>query len=306
MKDCIRKACQALRDGNRGDRTGYASSIAVPEDVKYEADERTGSGLSLKEHAASVVARSIPAGKASGKKKPPPKTSGEAETIAAAAAASRDPQELPKNGIAADAAKASEDDLSHTVTRWAKRQRTNESLPGKEMDTPASISFDDGHVFAAAVATRPSSGGHITPPAPANFVAPAPVTTTPMMHPYQLHRSVFSITDQPTVASSDPPHFPPSPARDPTVDSTEAAAAPYSPVIWDRQHLEEDDDEVAIGDWKPHPYDPEGDHHQPGYDVLQSAVAAASALSSEIRDGEYPVLSGDDVPHRSLNLSELD
>ena len=56
-KEVLKKTCQAVRDCNRNDRSGYASGISIPEDVKQHAEERSKLGLSLKEYAAAAVAR---------------------------------------------------------------------------------------------------------------------------------------------------------------------------------------------------------------------------------------------------------
>jgi hypothetical protein len=78
-KERIKKTCQALRDCNRNDRTGYGVSVTIPEDVKQQADELSKSGLSLKEYAANKVAKTH--NEKTPLKKKPPST---AETHAAA------------------------------------------------------------------------------------------------------------------------------------------------------------------------------------------------------------------------------
>lgn len=47
----IRKTCQALRDCNRNDRTGYAASVFVPEDVSFSEQIRSKLGLTNKQFA---------------------------------------------------------------------------------------------------------------------------------------------------------------------------------------------------------------------------------------------------------------
>ena len=49
--EVVKKTCQALRDCNRQDRTGYASQVAIPEDVLQQQAVRSQSGLSGLEHA---------------------------------------------------------------------------------------------------------------------------------------------------------------------------------------------------------------------------------------------------------------
>lgn len=268
--DCIRKASQALRDCNRSDRSGYAASIAVPEDVQQEAAERTESGLSLKDHAAVVAARS---NLLLVSKKDSISAAASALAVAPVANAESSTQTfkgLPKRSnddITADSAAVSYDELYHPESEWIKRLRTDAPVHGTGPEGPMAIPFDDGQGLEASVAARPRSDGHITPPAPANHKTAVPVTSTPMNHPYQLqqhdlHVGLVGRTD--TLESvGNPPGMPPSPLYSGTANSGEAATAPYSPVVWNRRHLDDDEDEVDMGDWKPHPFEPDGDHHQP-------------------------------------------
>ena len=54
----IKKTCQALRDCNRQDRTGYAATVTVPEDVRQSAALRSQTGMTNKEYAEqAAVAR---------------------------------------------------------------------------------------------------------------------------------------------------------------------------------------------------------------------------------------------------------
>jgi hypothetical protein len=54
-REAIKKTCQALRDCNRQDRTGYAAAVAVPEDVRYNQELRSKMGLSNKEYAEQMA-----------------------------------------------------------------------------------------------------------------------------------------------------------------------------------------------------------------------------------------------------------
>jgi hypothetical protein len=56
-KDSIKKTCQALRDCNRLDRTGYALSVSVPDDVQYFEQMRSQSGLTNKQYAEITAAK---------------------------------------------------------------------------------------------------------------------------------------------------------------------------------------------------------------------------------------------------------
>jgi hypothetical protein len=55
--EAIKKTCQALRDCNRQDRTGYAASVFVPEDVSFSEHIRSKSGLTNKQLAEMAAAQ---------------------------------------------------------------------------------------------------------------------------------------------------------------------------------------------------------------------------------------------------------
>ena len=52
---CVKKVCQALRDCNRGDRTGYADGVKAPDDVKEAHEKRQQSGLTNRQQAAAAA-----------------------------------------------------------------------------------------------------------------------------------------------------------------------------------------------------------------------------------------------------------
>lgn len=55
--EAIKKTCQALRDCNRQDRTGYAASVSVPEDVSASKQARSVLGLTNKQLAELAAAQ---------------------------------------------------------------------------------------------------------------------------------------------------------------------------------------------------------------------------------------------------------
>ena len=55
--EAIKKTCQALRDCNRQDRTGYAASVSVPEDVSASKQARSVLGLTNKQLAERAAAQ---------------------------------------------------------------------------------------------------------------------------------------------------------------------------------------------------------------------------------------------------------
>ena len=54
-REAIKKACQALRDCNRADRTTYAHGVAAPADVKAVAEELATGGMALKDRASKAA-----------------------------------------------------------------------------------------------------------------------------------------------------------------------------------------------------------------------------------------------------------
>lgn len=64
-RECIKKTCQALRDCNRSDRTGYAEGIVAPVDVLRNTATRNAHGLSGKQQAAASAAATAAAAAAS-------------------------------------------------------------------------------------------------------------------------------------------------------------------------------------------------------------------------------------------------
>jgi len=60
-RDAVKKTCQALRDCNRQDRTGYAEGVAAPSDVKHVVEQVSKAGLSVKERAVAAAAMIGPA-----------------------------------------------------------------------------------------------------------------------------------------------------------------------------------------------------------------------------------------------------
>lgn len=58
-QESIKKACQALRDCNRQDRSGYAAAVEVPPDVRQVEEIRLQTGLSNKEYAEQIAAAAL-------------------------------------------------------------------------------------------------------------------------------------------------------------------------------------------------------------------------------------------------------
>jgi hypothetical protein len=58
-KEIIKKTCQALRDCNRLDRTGYATGVREPEDVKLLKAKAEKEGLSVKDRAKAAIKQNM-------------------------------------------------------------------------------------------------------------------------------------------------------------------------------------------------------------------------------------------------------
>lgn len=58
-QETIKKTCQALRDCNRQDRSGYAATVEVPQDVRQVEKIRQQTGLSNKEYAEQIAAAAL-------------------------------------------------------------------------------------------------------------------------------------------------------------------------------------------------------------------------------------------------------
>jgi hypothetical protein len=303
-RECIKKTCQALRDCNRMDRIGYAAQVAVPEDVKESADERSKTGLSLKEHAAAAVAKANPSTLHSHHLNMNPPALDQNYASAAT---------FPQRKRSLDSAARFSPSVEHAA-EWLKKQRTDDPFSTSSFPEPSD-----------PVLSSLSSGMHSTP---ASFVAPVPVSTTPpnsqqnadFPHPYTDHIPLSQHTTSPQLPAS-PSSF--------HHEAQVAIVAPYSPVaILSPQGPEAGDEGI------PSPQDLDGTHfhHQRAYlnhhhhheqthqfheqhfqhhanqsdDVLQSAAEAAAALINHPDHGSsLSLLSGDDLPHGSLGISDL-
>lgn len=58
-REAVKKTCQALRDCNRSDRTGYAAAVEPPDDVRIIAETRSALGMTNKQYAEAAVARAM-------------------------------------------------------------------------------------------------------------------------------------------------------------------------------------------------------------------------------------------------------
>jgi hypothetical protein len=314
-RECIKKACQALRDCNRQDRVGYAAQVMAPTDVAVSADERAKSGLSLKEHAAAAVARAHP----------------EPFNYSLISPVMDQQSAFPEEQLSLRTSEstkrsARDENISPTVdmaAQWLKKQRTEE---------PRSFAIASRGSAADPVLSTASIQAHTTP---APLVAPVPVSTTPAsaqshshgnphMEHYDpgYHMMVSHHADSPNLPSPTSYHH-----------HESMAPAPYSPVVLLNDHDHVDEAMDRSGDIDPHPHldpyhsthddnnnDQFGEHHpfssphhedqdENTVDFKAAAAAASSSLghhSHHHRHNSLTLINGEDyVAHDSLHISDL-
>lgn len=127
-KEAIKKTCQALRDCNRPDRTGYAASIVVPPDVKNLEEIRSQTGMSNKQLAQIAAAKA--------------KKQAE-EAAAMSGKRPRSVETIPSNSYATATNWGSISPSVENAAEWLKRQKTSQPLlefktplPPATLDTP--------------------------------------------------------------------------------------------------------------------------------------------------------------------------
>lgn len=323
-RECIKKACQALRDCNRQDRQGYAAQVTAPTDVAASAEERAKSGMSLKEHAAAAVARAHPE----------PFNYPFNPAVIDEQSAGPTEQNLLNQRTGENSKRSSrEDNVSPTVdmaAQWLKKQRTEE--PRSFAITSQGPEDEADPVFSTA------SNHPLSTPAP--LVAPVPVSTTPAsaqshhhLHPGNPHMTHHYDPGYHLVTShhTDSPQLP-----SPTAyhHHEAIAPAPYSPVVLLNDHDDDrdmdrnsgidphahldpyngtHDDDTHFDEH--HPFNSTHDHHhhedpdQNTDDFKAAAAAAASSLGHHPhhhRDNSLTLLNGeDDGAHDSLHISDL-
>ncbi|KAL3914872.1 MAG: hypothetical protein SGILL_005908 [Bacillariaceae sp.] len=339
-KEVLKKTAQALRDCNRSDRSGYAASVDMPEDVKYVAAERVNSGMTLKAHAKACVARATAPSTNIDKAAFDARAKMRSQLARNPKSSADDRKPAAKDSITAEAEAARLMDDS-----WLKRppppQEDIEPLPafGESTCSPhgtagALNSRETVRAYSPPIATSmPMVAAQATPIAPPHM-APAPVTNTPIQggHPYQsqlLVHTGYSPSSQsmPGPLRQPPPPMPPPsgspvyhedplfqapPAGDHPLTAEEetsvhARMAPFSPVIWGRHNedgqedLDDATEPVPMAEWK--------DEDIQSDDALQTAAHAAAAIinGTSSNPHDFPLLSGDDIPHGcSLDLNQLE
>lgn len=337
-RECVKKALQALRDCNRPDRSGYAAQVSVPTDVKQSAEERTKSGMSLKEHAAAAVAKCNPSNLPPTAQHPqqPPldinasildhKFDGNGTDAGMYLSRKRSGEEI------SDA--ESSDRLSPSIenaAEWLKKQRGEDPLPIDHQATP---------VYSSSNEIGEPIDIHSTP---TPHVAPVPVSTTPVSTHNYAQTGHCALDSSLVPQNNTSPHIH-SPShyhhhhQEHQEAATEAASvtAPYSPVALltpqtTRESLVDHpsphglDDRHSDDDAAPHfaehdyashhehqhqsfdaHFNPEPHHHVQPLDMLQSAADAAEVMmDNSVQQGAFALLGGDDVTHEALGICDL-
>jgi hypothetical protein len=292
LQESIKKTCQALRDCNRTDRTGYAAQVAVPQDVQDNAEKRKVSGLSLKEHAAAAVAKANPATLHPHhlNLNPPPLDQLPFTTTTTYTSFTR-----PSNGYSPPDVVGKMSPSVDNAAEWLKRQRTADSYAGV---SPSSNHLDP-----------------VLPPLQASAPASHSIAAAPSINhsPYQQFRQPHSYHLQNQGLASPPPlHSGPAFHHDPqAVAAAAAVVAPYSPVRYPHSLPMVSSSEVGETpeDTDNSPHDllihHDHQHHQTDQiDILQSAADAAAALvNSPLHQAN--AFSLDEVPPGSLGSADL-
>ena len=320
QKECIKKACQALRDCNRLDRTGYAAQVSIPKDVKDNAEERAKAGLSLKEHAAAKVQNAKPF--VVHKQTPDPKSSKNANVTLSP----RDSRRKKRSATEICSTVSRDTPVELNTDEWTKRPRASVgSVP------PNAESGDSAH----HIAPRPTNV-HSTP---APFMPPVPVTSTPIYPRYANHSH-----HAPGFASAEisrpprgymPPshhhhhpshayHYDPHAIATNTLYSPAALLAPHEAHAAATGFGHPDSDVLdASDDLEPSPY--AHHHHDPHFPpphhhfnpypthhysssadgTLHAAAEAAAAMNHDdpgTHNHAFPNFGGDDATHDSLGM----
>jgi len=313
-KECLKKACQALRDCNRTDRSGYAAQVSVPVDVKANAEERASTGLSLKEHAAAVVAKTKPACAFS---QPTNNIDAFSPDFNAGTPTGDNRKRLSNEMSPVNSGEDMMENIEN-ADAWTKRQRSQESVSSEPESAGAPV--------LSEMDTASLTNIHSTP---APYVAPVPVTSTPSNHHYTHHNHTPQTAP---LAISQHPHSPEEVRshhmyqHDPhAVSAITAHAAPYSPAVLLAPHeaqaavdgivhpetdILDGSDDFEDDTPYPHHHDPHLDHfhhfppHPHSTDILQSAAEAAAALTHNSAH-TFSMLGSDDGTHGSLGISDL-
>jgi hypothetical protein len=323
-KEIMKKTCQALRDCNRNDRTGYAVAVTVPRDVIQNAQQRSMSGLTLKQHAAAAVARSKTPGDSL------EDTAYHRATNELAGLSNFDRKPAPNDHGSAQETGTGFHSTRHSPSSiddsWLKHPDTIDSLPQHEVVTSSPRETAVGSYMGGPVRTlQPPSAVlsyHATPTAPPQM-ASVPVTNTPMQYSiYHHHHYSAQHHDAPGPLLQPPPMpTPHSPGfyyaghggqtqrrqasgKEDSHVRIVSIPAPYSPLVWNRHNANEDVDDCAepvpMSAWKDEP-----DDNDP---VIEDVAAAAALMNGDTGRSDFDLLGGDDLPQDdvSLTMDELE
>ena len=296
-RECIKKTCQALRDCNRQDRTGYASAVAAPTDVAVSIEERAKSGLSLKQHAAAVAAEAARLKQnrnASNMYHAYEDSKHHAELAHVVSLDNELSQALDANPVGEFSLR--DDNVSPTVglaAQWLKKQRREEPHSGTNGFCMPDLG--DSHVSTQST--------------PAPLAAPIPVTATPGPHSHQESSSVsregyLSAEHLLPSHDTDSPQF----HLSGQYHTDSMAPAPYSPVVLHHH----DQDVYPSTDLDHHRFafhtnDHDHDDHNGDYLLHTAAAVAASSLghgSGHHRNNSL-TLDDDEIPHDTLRISDF-
>ena len=324
-QECIKKTCQALRDCNRNDRQGYAAQVSVPVDVRENAEKRSASGLSLKEHAAAAVAKAEPSVLHTHhvNMNPPPVPNPDTGTVAKPAASKR-----PSTEIAHDSNRnPSPSNSGH------KFQRMDESPEGDKLHLSTGAMYSSYHGHSSTLPVPPLSSTSSAPslaPTSASSTNSTPATNYPYQMAYHLNHANLSsiivpqLSSPPTYAypSSSFYHDPHAMAAAPFADhgspsgmfsptsqevtSSQAGVGMHSPAQLAAPHSHDQHSPVDHHDYEDSSHQIQDITHPHQLDAVQTAADVAAALASSPSHGMgFSLLSSDDVHQGALSIDDL-
>lgn len=316
QREAIKKTCQALRDCNRQDRSGYASAVPVPDDVRRIAELKSQTGMTNKQRAEAAALASKEAFEKSVEKRGRPYELAQISAQAEGQPSGRSSAVSPSVEHAAEWLKkqrrmddsTSSQQRQQVLTLTAPSTATASATPPVPIATPAT---------AATTGTIPSAATlppHSSSPLPLSHLQPPPSPAS--QHLMQHHLS--ALPDSPPMAAQQAAlfhHYPhhshqqQEPPDTPLVYSSGAPAA-GGPLEYDTKpeptmsqvsggSLFDHHQEQQQHDHHHHHHHQQPlQHHQSAVDIdhLQLAAEAAAALMGEdvgdvAVDPEDPALS---------------
>ena len=304
--EVLKKTCQALRDCNRQDRTGYASAVAVPTDVRENLHRRTQTGLTNKQQAEKAAAKARLEADAIaelhmfGSNVPPSAL----EVTSGSPASATMPSAAPSSGVSIAAGSISPS--IESAAHWLKQQRHEgvpdlAATPRTDATTPSTASATTTATARDTIASSASSSALHNSFDPSSFASISHSSSPYLASSYDAHPTSSS---QP-LSPARPDPYPYQLLEDEAATAAAlavAAATLYQPHSDQQQHLQGYDhhgtaalSQSSLSHGSPGPLDPlhlaasavaalERHHyHQHQQLQLQDDAAATAAASNAMQ-----------------------